>query len=189
MAVESKTKLNLTSLFLLPIYGIYHQVKKVGFVNAYLSDVNREPINNTDIHLYLLFHPDPEQMIELEDIREKLEAIDNSPLLEDYDYEDGYVVLVLKFPEQFRDDYNKFLLGKYSKFSHEFKNKLPRETVVDLHGEKIPGKSFQLMVCDKDKRLIKNFKDKMDLDISEAEEYWSIYDEKLNNLNINDFIC
>jgi len=42
-----------------------------------------------------------------------------------YNLVGNYSMVVLKFPEEFNNDYNNILLGKYSKLSEKFKKRFP----------------------------------------------------------------
>lgn len=200
MTIKDKLQyLNDTSTFLLPVLGLKTEdLYKLGFINCYLSDKDREPINN-DIHLYLLFKPNTE-IIEITTLggfiaREKdtqydrlvkkikeLEELDDSNkiLIEDYDYEDGFVVLVLKFPEYYRKDYNLFLQGKYTHFSKAFKNKFAEKKVVEFinekgRKEKLLGFNFAYHVMHRTEQAKKFTESKYDIEIpEEQEEYWRI---------------
>ena len=44
----------------------------------------------------------------------------NHSLIDDYDYEDGFVVLVYKLPSKHHKDYQLIRAGKYSETSKEF---------------------------------------------------------------------
>jgi len=204
---DLKNSTNNTSKFLLPIFGLkIEELCKLGFINAYLKDVNREPTDDS-IHIYVLFKPDKEGKIvedrygketkqesQYEKLVKKIEKLDdedstNSIYIEDYDYEDGYIVLVLRFPEKFRKDYNRFVKGKYSKLSSEFVNYYPENKVAELINdegkyEKIAGKSLQWMVCNKDKRVKEYLEDLYRVEIDEDSEYWSVPTSERDHLNI-----
>lgn len=210
--IKKLFELTDTGLFLLPCYGrSLKEWKNFGFINCYLSDVDREKVNDTDIHLYLLFKPATEplrvkqlggyetvekdsQSARLQTLIENFEEMDTKHLflLEDYDYEDGYIVLVLKFPEKFRKDYNRYLRGSYSLFSDEFKKTLPETIITEFVNEfnkieKLSGKSLQYMITHKSDRLKEYQEEKYGLDLTDANEYYHKISLENETLNINKF--
>ncbi len=209
MTVEKEKKVitNESAYFLLPVFGIKAaDLVDMGFINSYLSDQNREKVNETDIHIYLLFKPSKEkkeiqdkygfssfeERTEYDRFTEKLELLEQKDinkdvLLEDYDYEEGYTVLVFKFPERFREDYNTFLRGKYSKFSPEYIEKMPKTKKKALKDEILVGESMQMMVINKNSLILQYLEKKYAVDLSSWEEYWQIYSPEKETLNIENF--
>lgn len=195
MKEKTKEKIELTdtSLFLLPCFGrTYKEYKELGFVNCFLSDKNRDKVNEKDIHLYLLFRPDPKQSIRLNTIIEKFEDEDKEHLvyLDDYDYDGGYTVLVFKFPERFRNDYELFIKGKYSKFSPDFKDTIPERKIAEFVNEfnkpeKLAGKTTQWMIINKDPRIKRYVEEKYGIDLDGANEYWHLPIMEKEILNID----
>lgn len=174
--MKMENELTDTSRFLLPCFGIsYRKLVDLGFINCFLSDKDREPTNETDIHLYLLFKPSGNQVYLLNKMVEDFEKKDKDHLvlLEDYDYEGGFTILVFRFPEKYRNDYKLFLDGGYSRFSEDFKNTFPEEKQIgfDEFGT-IKGKSLQWMVVHKDNKLRKYQEKKYGIDLSDAPEYY-----------------
>lgn len=210
--IKKLYELTDTGLFLLPCYKrSLKDWKNFGFINCYLSDINREKVNDKDIHLYLLFKPNPEaqlvvglggyktmekesQLIRLQALIESFEELDKDKLvlLEDYDYEGGYVVLVFRLPEKWRKDYNKFLKGHYSLFSEEFKKTMPETIRTEFVNEfnkieKLSGKSLQYMIINKSEKLKEYQENKYQIDLSEADEYYHKIIVKEETLNISKF--
>ncbi len=191
--LKIKSNLNDTSTFLLPAFGVRIQNWfKFGFVNAYLSDINREKTNDKDIHLYLLFKPNDKQKAELnKKISDLSESdINKTDYIEDYDYEEGYIVLVLKFPEKYRKDYNRFLKGKYSYFSEEYRNLFTEDQMVEFINEndkveKLASKSFQWLVINRDPRMKKFTEKKYDIQLSPEDEVYHLYVEEKETLDVD----
>lgn len=162
--------------FLLPCFGIPHKkYRELGLINCYLSDNNREPVNETDIFIYFLFKPTGNQNYLLNKMIDDFEKKDKDHivLIEDYDYEGGYIVLVFKFPERFRKDYQLFIEGSYSQFSTEFKDTFPEEKEIgqDEFGV-IKGKSLQWMVVHKDIKLKKYQEKKYGICLDDSPEIY-----------------
>lgn len=185
--MKKDIELTDTTRFLLPCFGIsYKRYKELGFLNCFLTDKNRDRINENDIHIYLLFKPIGNQIYLLSKMIDEFEKKDKDHivLLEDYDYEGGYTILVFKFPERFREDYRLFIEGAYSKFSEDFKKLYPEEKEIgqDEFGT-IKGKSLQWMVVNKDPKLKKYQEKKYGFSLEEAPE---IYHKIINDNEILD---
>lgn len=182
-----------TTTFLLPSLGIsLETLFKLGFINCYLRDKNREKINEKDVPLYLLFKPDEKQVHALTETIERFEEQEDLQnfYLDDYDYEGGYIVIVLKFPQRFIKDYNRFLEGKYSHFSQGFCKSYSRNVQVTFLNEKgeieaITGDSLAWMVVNKDEKIKKYQEKKYDISLDEADEYYSIYKIERETLDID----
>jgi hypothetical protein len=188
--VRSKIKIERTDTtkFLLPVYKIgLKRLTELGFINCFLKDEERETVNETDLHLYLLFKTDEEQQKELQKIIGLLEKKEGEViLLEDYDYSENYMVLVFKFPEKFRNDYQLFIEGKYSHLSDAIQATYPEKTVADFYPfTPLEGKSLQWMVCHKDPALKRFLEQKHDLDLSDAPEYYHLIDMDNETLTEN----
>ena len=177
-----------TTRFLLPAFGVnYKKYEELGFINCYLADKDREKVSE-DIHIYFLFKPqDVVQSAALnkmiENLEESTQNMDNPLLLEDYDYEGGYVVMVLKLNDIYRNDYELFLKGKYSHFSDTFKDIYPEERIIDFHPDDAhPGKYLRWMAIHKDPRLLKWQENKIGVSLQGAEEYWTIPNQEVTEL-------
>jgi len=189
--IKLKKSLNDTSMFLLPVFRLkIESWFKLGFINAFLKDKNREKVNDKDIHIYLLFKPNAKQKVLLDKKIEVLEETDVEHInyLEDYDIEGGYTVLVLKFPEKFRKDYDRFLKGKYSYFSKDFQDIYPEDMVVDFINEnnkveKLAGKSLPWMIINRDIRMKKFTEKKYDITLDDDDEVYHRYVEKDETLD------
>lgn len=217
----TKIKNTDSSIFLLPLLGIKtKEWLNLGFINAYLADKNRSKVNDKDLHLYLLFHPSPEpksvrmlggyekmevdsQLDRLTQKIEDLEEIDKNKtvLLDEYDYEGGYIVLVLKIPSKYKNDYELFLKGQYSKFSKAFINMMPENIIVEDFKDQnntlqpLTGKSTQWMIINKAPAYKKFTEKKYDITLDNDQEVHHlpiIEEETLSEvilLKLNKEIC
>ena len=125
-----KEKTN-TTLFLLPALEIpEHILRQMGFINSFLDDKDRG-YNNKDIKIFALFKPQARALFEaaIKDLDEE------GLIIDEYDCDRGHVVLVLRFPLQYKNDYDLFLKGKYSKFSSEYKKIFPEKRKSIQNGE------------------------------------------------------
>jgi len=118
-------KKNVATIYLLP--GLIDNLKsstkdleRMGLVNAYLTDVNHD--KKWQDSIYLLFKvTDP---VQLGDFILKHE----DKIVDEYDYEGGFTVIVFCFPIKHIANYMAFKQGKYSWFTAEYKdlfNRLP----------------------------------------------------------------
>jgi len=117
-----KTKMDnwtKSTLFLLPmieeVLGAYY--KSYGFKNLYLADHGYECLY--DYCVYGLYKPRfTQQYISYET------RLEEHPLCVDvYDVGEqrGQVMFVFKIPDEFKNDYDLFKIGKYSQFSKKYK--------------------------------------------------------------------
>ena len=170
-----------TTMFLVPGLGInVEEVKfRYGFINGYLQDKEREPYERG---VYLLFKP--KDMIEFQLFfeREKKRTIN---LIEDYDYEGGYIVQVYVFPDEFLMEYKLFLKGRYSKFRQKYKILLPDlDSKIDSEGIPFTELSLSFMIMYKSKALREYLEKKLGTEFDEEDELWSKPDIRRETLNI-----
>lgn len=168
--IETLFKFNCSTLFLLHPLGLNrHNLNQFGFVNCYLSDKNREI--SVQRPVLILLHPEDMELMQLF-IEEEYSRTAN--LIEDYDYEGGWVVLVYSFPERWKKEYETFIEGKYSQFSKKFKEIYPK--VIRTSEEGDPPKdiiSVQYNIVNK----TQDWKEMLERDLGiiisdEEQEYW-----------------
>jgi hypothetical protein len=104
-------------------------IRDFGFVDAYVKDKYHETDYSHPLHL--LFKQDHAMTSFRDFIQSEYER---GLLLEDYDYPEGYIVLLYDYPDVFKSDYDKILRGEYSKTSKDFQACFPDNVIVD--GEK-----------------------------------------------------
>lgn len=149
-----------------------------GFINAYQTISNREYDKN---HVFLLFKPDSFIYFQefLDNQYEK-----NSSIVEDFDLEGGYVVLVYKLDENLNKDFNFVREGKYSKTSEEFQSLFPKVIKMkknNLYKDEI---SLQYRIFNKTDDLKKYWEDKLGVDFRNEMEVWEGWDDSIEHLNI-----
>lgn len=165
-----KVKSTTTTLFLLPALGLCEEEmsESLGFIDGFIKDRDRP--TSFRYPVYVLFRP--------KDLRVFQEFVDGEyartpTLVEDYDYAGGYVVLVYHYPEKFQRDYNRFLKGKYSKFSLPFVDCFPHfEMATDGTNPNIPQVSFQRLVFHKAPAIISFMENEIGQSV--PDECWSI---------------
>jgi hypothetical protein len=179
--MTEQEKKNCTTIFLLP--GIGHtrqELLKFGFLAAYLDDVNHEV--HYEESVYLLFKPENAQVFQkfLEN-----EYKTGSRIVEDYDYEGGYVVVVYKINEKYLPEYQLFLQGKYSEFAKEYIDKFPTEIIVqDQAGMPVLKKSLHYHIFNRTKEIKEYWENKVGEKLPKNMELWSAPDMSKEVLDI-----
>jgi len=155
-------------------------LKSNGFINAYSVDGDRDIQYENSI--YLLFLP--------EDVAKFREFLDNEyerteAVIEDYDYPDGYVVVVYKLDPYFNKDFNFVRHGQYSKTSQEFQDKFPRVVKIKRNGLHKDEVSLQYRIFNKTEDMIDYWQDKLGIDWDDDFEVWGGFDIKDETLKIS----
>ena len=101
------TKLNKCLHFILPMIGISHHQYKSKIINCYMGDIKYRP-NLSNYHIFLLT-AERDENLEL-----------NLAYKEHYLVPEG-IMYVFKISSDLEEDYLKFILGKYSEFSGDYK--------------------------------------------------------------------
>lgn len=151
-----------------------------GFINGYIKDETAE--HHYEGCIYLLFRP--------ENIDKFREFLDNEyertkDIVEDYDYEGGYVVVVYKLNSELKDDYNLVKEGKYSRTSKEFKLQFPKVIKITKHGLSKDEISLQYRIFNRTQDLIDFWEEKLGIKFDDGMEVWDGFDEQKEVLNIN----
>jgi hypothetical protein len=118
---------------------------------------------------YLLFHPkDLDKFKEfLDDEYERTKSI-----IDDYDYENGFVVLVYTLNPKFKKDFDFVKAGKYSKTSKEFQSQFPRVIKIKKNGLHKDEVSLQYRVFNKTEDLKKYWEEKIGVEFDDSMEVW-----------------
>lgn len=146
------------------------------FVNAFLGDAEYE----TDLTncIYLLFKV--KNLKNAEWVRLS-EIIGNRPILKQTYVTDYYcgmngdnhlIMYVFRIPDKYMNDYYHFRMGRYSKFSKEYKDKFPKET-VDRVGKTVETEAYGAIT--KSKRLKNKWKEEFNLTdefVDTLDELW-----------------
>jgi hypothetical protein len=181
MAIEK----TITSIFMIPTLKISKEnLKENGFVNGYVKDGRRDVQYENSV--YVLFKPE-----NLDKFREFLdkEYERTKAIIEDYDYEDGYVVVVYQLNNKYKKDYNLIKEGKYSKTSKSFQSEFPKLIKIVREGETKEAMSLQTRVFMRTDDLIEYWEEKLGINlkitIGEDYELWDIFDETKETLEID----
>ncbi len=155
-----------------------------GFINAYIKD-NRKDDDYKD-SIYLLFKP-----TDIDKFREFLENEyeRTKNVIEDYDYEDGYVVVVYQLDKKYNKDFMLIKEGKYSKTSVEFQKLFPKIIKIVKNGLNRDELSLQYRIFNKSEELIEFWEEKLGIDLKSTIgndfEVWEGWDEQKEILELN----
>jgi hypothetical protein len=173
-------KKTITSIFMVPTLKIPKDaLMDNGFINGYIKDGNREV--QYDDCVYLLFHPKS-----LDKFREFLDSEyeRTKSLIDDYDYDKGYVVVVYQLDVKFAKDFALIRKGKYSKTSTTFQNLFPKVVKLKKNGLHKDEISLQYRIFNKTEDLIKFWEDKLGVEFEDEQEVWHGFVEENEILNI-----
>jgi hypothetical protein len=178
-------KKNITSIFMVPTLKVPKDaLRGNGFINAYVRDVRKE--DHYDECIYLLFKPE-----NLDKFREFLdnEYERTKAVIEDYDYEDGFVVVVYKLDDKYKNDFVLVKQGKYSKTSKDFQKLFPKVIKITRNGLNKDEISLQYRIFNKAEDLVSFWEDKLGIDLIEIVgddfEVWEGWDESKEILELD----
>lgn len=123
-------KKTITSIFMVPTLKIDREkLKSNNFLNAYIKD-GRKDIQYENC-IYLLFQPSDMDVFKsfLDEEYERTEQV-----IDDYDYEDGFVVVVYKLNKKYKRDFELIQHGKYSLTSESFQSEFPKVVKLKKNG-------------------------------------------------------
>jgi hypothetical protein len=176
-----EVKKNITSIFMVPTLRVPKDALRTnGFINGYIKDEKMQ--HDYKDSIYLLFKPD-----NLDKFREFLdgEYERTKSIIEDYDYEDGFVVVVYQLNERFKQDFELVKQGKYSKTSKAFQSEFPKSVKIIKSGLSKDEISLQLRIFKKSADLIEFWEDKIGITFEDEFEVWEGWDEEKEVLIID----
>jgi hypothetical protein len=150
------------------------------FINGYCKDVSQ------DFHyedcVYLLFKPDDMDRFAffLDQERERTDSI-----VEDYDYEGGYVVVVYQLDPEFKADFDLIRQGQYSKTSRRFQELFPKVIKIMKNGRHRDEISLQYRIFNKTQDLVNFWEENLNMRFSPDQEVWEGFHEERETLNIH----
>lgn len=170
----------ISSIFIAPTLVPRNALADNNFINAYTIDARRD-VQYQDA-VYLLFKPTNQLKFQkfVED-----QYANNSLLLEDYDYEDGFVVLVYKLHLKFNPDYDLVKQGKYSETSNNYQEAFPKIIKImkrGLHKDEI---SLQFRIFKKSNDLKEYWEEQTGIDFTDDMEVWPGWDDDKETLNLD----
>ena len=181
-----KRKSTYATIFMLPTLKLpLLKLKEAGLLNCYLDD-KMSDIKYEDC-IYILFKPDNIDLFKdfLDSEYERTKQI-----IEDYDYEGGFVVVVYRLMKCFKKDYKLIKKGKYSKTSKNFQKSFPKVIKLMKNGLHRDELSLQYRIFNKTNDLIEYWQDKLGITYWEEDmEVWpefKIENETLNKKVLNE---
>jgi hypothetical protein len=166
----------ITSIFIVPIFVKRDNLLDNGFVNGYIKDLRRDIQYENAV--YLLFKP-----TNLDKFRQFVDD-QGETLIDDYDYEDGYVVLVYSLSSISKNDINLIKQGKYSKTSIKFQLLFPKVIKIMKNGLHRDEVSLQYRVFKKSVDLRELWEDKTGEYFTDDMEVWPGWTEENEEMNL-----
>ena len=150
------------------------------FINGYSIDKRRDVQYENAV--YLLFKPK-----DLDKFRNFLDAEyeRTKAIIEDYDYEDGYVVVAYQLNPNFKPDFDLIRTGQYSKTSTKFRILFKDKLEIVTNGLKKEEWSIQHLIFTKAKELIKYWQDKLGVEFGKDQEVWYMFNIENETLNLD----
>jgi len=170
----------ITSIFMVPTLGIkLSKLKENGYINGF--SIDGMTADNYEDAIYLLFKP-----LNIHKFRnfveKQYEMCDF--IIDDYDYPEGYVVLVYSLDPGFKKDFDLIREGKYSDTSFEFQNRFPKDVLVNTGHNTTKERSLQFKIFKKSKSLSNYWEELIGKPLTECQEVWAGYDEQKETLKI-----
>lgn len=172
-------KKTITSIFIVPTLRINRdKLKGIGFINGYVSDCQRE--DQYENCVYVVFKPESIDKFKdfLQDEYERTVSV-----IEDYDYDDGVVVVVYQLDDEFQKDIGLIKLGKYSKTSKTFQELFPRIIKIKKQGLYRDEISLQYRIFNKTQDLREYWEEKLGIMLDDNMEVWTGWNEETESLN------
>jgi hypothetical protein len=173
-------KHTITSIFIVPTLSIGREkLIDNGFVNGYIKDGMRD--TQYENAVYILFKPK-----NLDKFRGFLDAEyeRTKSIIDDYDYEDGYVVVVYEINSKLKNDIELIKQGKYSKTSPAFQGIFPKVVKIKKNGLQKDEISLQYRVFNKTEDLVQFWEDKLGIELPEDLEVWHGFFEEFETLDL-----
>lgn len=171
----------ITTIFIVPIFSIdKEKLKANGFVNGFIKDSRRDVQYKDSV--YLLFKPE-----DLDKFRVFLdtEYERTKQIIDDYDYEEGYVVVVYQLSSRVLPDVELVKQGKYSQTSKKFQQIFPKLIKINKHGFQKDELSLQYRVFNKTEDLRQFWEDKLDVVFDDDMEVWHGFIEEKEILDLD----
>ena len=176
-----EVKKNITSIFMVPTLQVPKDaLRGNGFINAYIKDADNE--NGYEECIYLLFKP-----TDIDKFREFLDSEyeRTKNIIEDYDYEDGFVVLVYKLNKKYDKDLELIMKGKYSKTSDDFQSMFPKVVKIMKNGLHRDEISIQFRIFKKTQDLREYWENKLGVSFDEEMEVWGGFNLLTESLDLD----
>ena len=171
----------ITTIFIVPIFSIgKEKLVNNGFVNGFIKDSRRDVQYNDSV--YLLFKPE-----DLDKFRVFLdgEYERTKSIIDDYDYEEGYVVVVYQISPRLLPDIKLIKKGKYSQTSTKFQQIFPKIVKITKNGFQKDELSLQYRIFNKTEDLRQFWEDKLGVVFDDDMEVWHGFVEDKEILDLD----
>lgn len=176
-----EVKKTITSIFMVPTLKIDRKkLATNGFINAYSKDVKQE-VEYKDA-IYILFKPNDLDIFR-SFLVEEYERTDQ--VIEDYDYPDGYVVVIYKLDSKFKKDFELVRLGKYSLTSIRFQEIFPKTVTIIKNRMPREEISLQYRIFNRTEDLIAFWEERLAVEFADDQEVWHGFDKDKEVLDID----
>ena len=174
-------KKTITSIFIVPTLSIgKERLLDNGYINGYIKDDRKEVQYENCV--YILFRP--ENLDKFKDFLDE-EYERTKSIIDDYDYEDGFVVVVYVLNVRLTDDISLIKQGKYSQTSKKFQEIVPKVVKIKRNGYSKDEVSLQFRVFNKTEDLRQFWEDKFGVEFDEEMEVWGGFIENDETLNLD----
>lgn len=180
--MDVRKKITISTIFFVPTLGInraYLENQGINFINGYIKDAGREVQYENCV--YLLFKPINWDFFQ-DFVDEEYERTTN--LIDDYDYEGGFVVMVYQLNPEYEVDFGIIKRGRYSKTSQEFQSLFPKIKKIIKNGKYMDEISLQLQIFNKSEGLREYWEDKFGVSLTKDMEVWSGFQEEDEILDV-----
>lgn len=161
-------KKTITTMFIVPTLLIDRdKLRENGFINGYVKDGLKDV--QYENAAYLLFKPDNQDRFKIFLDREYERTKD---IVDDYDYEGGFVVLVYQLNPKYEKDFKLIKEGKYSKTSKQFQEIFPKIVKIVKNGLHKDEISLQYRIFNKTEDLRLYWEEKIGIKFEEDMEIW-----------------
>jgi hypothetical protein len=109
-------------------------------------------------------------------------------VIDDYDYEEGYVVVVYELDEKWEKDFAIIRQGKYSKVSNEFKEIFQKTVKIVKNGLRRDEVSLQHRIFRKSNDLKEYWEEHLGIEFTDDMEVWQGWIEEKEIMNIDEII-
>lgn len=133
------------------------ELRNNGFLNAYIEDSSKDIQYSDSVYLREF----------LDDEYERTTAI-----IEDYDYPDGYVVVVYKLDMKWATDFDIIRQGRYSETSDDFQKLFRKVIKIKKNGLHKDELSLQYRIFNKTEDMIEYWQDKLGVEWNSDYEVW-----------------
>lgn len=156
-------------------------LKENGFINGYVEDAERDFQYPGAVYLLFL----PEDIIKFREFLDE-EYERTEQIIEDYDYEGGFVVVVYKLDPKWDKDFSLVRQGSYSKTSSNFQKLFPKVIKIKKNGLHRDEISLQYRIFNKTEDMVEYWENKIGIEWDDDFEVWDGYDKDKEILHIND---